>query len=361
MIDSQENEATQMETGAWSQTDFEYPMSVPTMISKSEKQYLFWLAEKVWQGRGIIIEIGPWLGGSTICLAAGMKASGNQIANTLVVLDNFIWRDFMSSRANLPIKTGDSFESFFRKNLSEYSEMLNVHRRALPDEKVDNDYSVLSGRFQDHENVPIFDGLSAGDDKCAAIEILFIDGAKSWRGIKHLLVTLSDQLLPNCLIVCQDFKYWGAYWVPLMISQIQDHLEPVHNVVDATTVTFRLTSPIDLDRIRQLPDHINNLPTDQSLSMIDQIADALFAESGDLGCWSVPLSKTKFLGQQGHIEQAAQTLKKIQGSWPSHLDTAQLEQARDYLRNDHDIRIRRSWPLEFRRMIQYCKRKLTNR
>ena len=97
-----------METQAWIDVPFALPSAIPTMISDEERRYLYWLAARVWSGSGDIVEIGPWLGGSTYCLAAGMCDSGHRVAGRLKVFDNFIWRDFMADRAPLELRPGDS-------------------------------------------------------------------------------------------------------------------------------------------------------------------------------------------------------------------------------------------------------------
>ena len=81
-------------------------------------------------------------------------------------------------------------------------------------------------RYSEGGTVPTFQGL---DD---SVEILFIDGAKSWRGMAHLIGALSKNLMPGMsLLVCQDYKFWGAYWVPIMMHRLRGHVEVVHNVL----------------------------------------------------------------------------------------------------------------------------------
>ena len=354
------NRPVPMESTAWKSARFDYPSAVPAMISTTEKQYLYWLAANVWQGRGAIVEIGPWLGGSTVCLAAGMQAYGHATTRRLFVFDNFIWREFMAERAELPVQSGESFEPWFRENLASYAELLSVHRRTLPDETIQNDELASSIRYQDHEQIPLLEELPVPEGQSApGIEILFIDGAKSWCGIKHLLLTLGSRLLPDSLLVCQDFKHWGAYWVPLMMSQIRGHLESIHNVADATTITFRVKSPIPLEKIQAFPDHVRDLPTAASLQMINDIAEELFGNGDDLGCWTVPLGGTRFLGHQNKIDEAVSVFKSIQRNWPANLNASQLDQARNYLANEHNVSIRRPPGMQLRRIARYCKRKLS--
>jgi predicted O-methyltransferase YrrM len=88
-----------MEHRAWKWVRVTYPSEIPTMLQPEETQYLYWLGQSVWTSDGIVLEIGPWLGGSTMCLAAGMHASDRPAAGRLHAVDNFLWREFMAARA----------------------------------------------------------------------------------------------------------------------------------------------------------------------------------------------------------------------------------------------------------------------
>ena len=326
-----------MEHDIWKKVDFLYPNEIPTMISQEEKQYLYWLGRSVWCGLGSVVEIGPWLGGSTICLAAGMQASGHDAREQLHTYDNFIWRDFMADRVPLPIQAGASFHSFFLKNIQDYEEIVKSYVRALPDEVIQGDGEASNKRFIEDEKVLIFEEISHG-----VVEILFVDGAKSWRGMKHLLRVVCDHLVPGkTYFVCQDYKYWGTYWVPIMMSRLGKYLEPVHNTFNGTTVSFRLVSKIPKELIEGLEDHVMDMGTDQCLLEIEQ-ASSLLARDGDkLGAENLLLSKVSFLSHQNKVNRAVEEFKKIQESWPTFLNISQLERAREYLLSEKAVEIAR--------------------
>lgn len=313
------------------------------MLADEEKRYLFWLGASVWSGEGAVVEIGPWLGGSTVCLAAGMRASGHDARAKLHAVDNFMWREFMAARAPLPIRPGDSFEPFFLKNVAAFSDMVVSQARALPDEVVEGDREATAKRFAEERAVPVFDGIPGRDP----IEILFIDGAKSWRGMRHLLLTLRDRLIENkTLLVCQDYKYWGTYWVPMMMARLARHVEPVHNVLGGTTVAFRLTSAIPREELEQLEDHVDRISEDEGRALIS-CSVALLQEDGDaLGTANVSLARVSFLSHQGKVDAAVRELSAIQTRWPLLRDVSQVLRARDYLQNEkqrgvsHPLRIR---------------------
>ena len=327
-----------METRAWKNTSFAYPRAVPTMLAEEEKQYLFWLGHNVWDGKGLVVEIGPWLGGSTICLAAGMRAPGRDVHAKLHTVDNFLWRDFMAARAPLLLQNGESFQPNFQKNVERYRDSIVAHARALPDDSIARDAERDAKRFVEDESVPLFDGLP-GDEP---ISILFIDGAKSWRGMKHLLRVLSGRLQPGkSLLVCQDFKHWSTYWVPMMMARLEGLVEPVHNVLGGTTVAFRLLHPIPTTTLDTLEDSVVHVPVLDGLALIDRAAEWLSKRADALGAANVSLAKVRFLSNLGKNVEAARVFEEIQSAWPSRRDVTQVMMASVFIRSQTGRDIRR--------------------
>jgi hypothetical protein len=320
----------------WKAVVVDYPDHIATMISPEEKQYLYWLGRSVWQGKGLIVEIGPWLGGSTWCLAAGMQASGHRQSKRLLVYDNFIWRDFMSERASLNFKAGECFYTEFLKNISSYDGIVDSYKQALPDEIIASDQEAKSKRYSTNEKVAIFQSLPGMEP----VEIVFVDGAKSWLGLKHLLLGVVDRLIPgHSLLVCQDYKYWGNYWVALMVTFLNEYFQPIHNVLSATTVTFRLVRSISRGSLEALPNHISDVPTFDALIALDHAAENLHRDGDKLGSANIQLGKVMFLSHQDKLEQAVIAFRESQKKWPYFIGNIQLERARKYLSDSGSIDI----------------------
>jgi hypothetical protein len=339
-----------MEHRAWKSLSFDYPRSVPTMLAEEERRYLFWLGKSAWSGAGTVVEIGPWLGGSSVCLAAGMRASGRSANGKLHAVDNFLWREFMFARAPLPLQPGDSFEPYFLKHVAPYAEVVVTHARALPDETVEGDAEAGATRFAGERAVAPFDGLPGGEP----VEILFVDGAKSWRGMRHLLLTLSPRFTAGkTLLVCQDFKYWGAYWVPMMMARLDAFLEPVHNVLGGTTVAFRVAASIPRETIDGLVDHVARIPTDDGLRLLDRAAGWLRDDGDALGAAHVSLARARFLSHQGHVDRAAAEFLRVQAAWPTLRDVSQVILTGRYLASRRGRPLAR--PLRIRMAYQWQK------
>jgi len=300
--------------------------NIPSMVSIEEKKYLKWLGASYWAGNGHIVEIGPWLGGSTYSLASGMDKNPSLSSSNkkLFTYDNFIWRSFMSQRASLDINVGDSFREHFKKNLSKYSEFVVDFQESLPDEKVDND-TYADNRRQYKETTDL---LKWNVDE--SVEILFVDGAKSWSGMIYLLNEFCESLIPNIsLIVCQDYKYWGTYWVPVIMEILIDKLHLEH-VLNNNTVSFKLSQKLSKDDISSVPT-LNDINVENTLAYLDNASKRL-RNYGDLqGARIVNLSKIRFLVHKGLLPEAIKVLQNAERKWPVHERAHSLNEARKFL------------------------------
>ena len=313
---------------SWKQSDFG-PVSVPTMITREEQKYLHWLTRWHWRGDGVVLEVGPWLGGSTICLAAGIAASEHRekISKPLYVVDNFRWRPFMASRASLPILPDQSFEPFFRRYTARFEELIVVQQASLPDDDLPQDRDASQVR---DVAPPIASRFRWKSEK--PIEILFVDGAKSWDGLLHLLKEVSSDLIERkTLLVFQDYKYWGAYWVPMILETLSNQLEIAHNVEDGGTVAFRLSSKLTAEILCTVPTS-NELTVEHGQILIEKAQHRLLELEDRLGVAVLKAASVRFYGNRGFWEKAQRSFRAAERTWPLFEDDTQLELCRDWMR-----------------------------
>jgi hypothetical protein len=64
---------------------------VPAMISDAERAYYVWLGTQ-YTGMGDVIELGPWLGASTMSILDGLTTNRCFDDRKLYVVDDFVWR-----------------------------------------------------------------------------------------------------------------------------------------------------------------------------------------------------------------------------------------------------------------------------
>lgn len=294
------------------------------MISAEEKRYLNWLGSCHWTGSGEIVEIGPWLGGSTYCLASGMAANPKRGERRLHCFDNFLWRPFMADRAPLPLGNGDSFEPYFRANLREFEELICVHRSSLADDANSHDHWAKTNRDVEPKSPLVSWPVGS------PVEVLFVDGAKSWDGFRHLLVTFANSLLPGVsLLVMQDYKDWAAYWIPAMLELFGDKIEIVHTL-PSNTVTFAVTQPISEHDAARIP-AFSDIAESTCIGLVDSARKRITKAKDDDGAWIVGLSAVRLHLHKGNSRAAVSAFRQLEATWPPLTNRTALESARRWL------------------------------
>lgn len=318
------------QTEPWADTEFELPARIPTMITPEEIRYLYWLGRDFWDGDTDVVEFGPWLGGSTYCLAAGMAANPRRAeAARLHVVDNFVWQDFMATIEPLELEAGNSFQARFETNLEELSELLEVHRARLPDEPiVDINFDAP---LLDDTSLPLFEATLLD----RPLGIVFVDGAKSWRGLSHMLRELAPRCVPGAtLIVLQDVKLAGAYWIQMGLAKL-DELDPgglaIRHVLPFNSVAFAVTHHAHPERWAALPASIDEIDAAEAVSLLERCR-AIFEAVGDAdAAHLVRLSEVVLLGSKGEWAQARARFRRIDRQRRAAGDDPDLEATRRWL------------------------------
>jgi len=306
----------------WNRKRSKLPAHIPTMISSEEQRYLYWLTRTHWQDVGHVVEMGPWLGGSSYCLLEGMQG-GN--SHGLHVFDNFVWREFMGGRGGPELADGESFESHFRMNLAPHADRLTVHNAWLPDEEAHDDPELAAIR----EPIPA-DAKMVAWQADEPVEILFVDGAKSWRGLTTLLATFVDALIPDrSLLVFQDYKYWGEYWVAAITEMLSDTLTFEHQTRE-NTVTFRVREGFDRARIESLRSS-EECAADELGQLLESAGRRIGGHGSATDQMIVELTKVRMLIHKNDRQRAVETFRDIESRWPLLGNGYNLEAARRWL------------------------------
>jgi hypothetical protein len=217
-----------LKTKPWNNRDFSVPeeiFAVPGMLSNQEKRMLYYLARDEYSGEGVIVDMGSFLGGSTICFAAGLRA--RSFARPVIhAYDLFKLgeserqRDFFPENAPPDLRTRAIFDQY----LEDYLGLITVHEG-----------DVLTFPWDD-----------------GPIEILFVDIAKSYKVMDHLLMCYFPALVPSkSLIVVQDYL-WGTSgpWHHIVMEKLSDYCEYVVDT-DINSVVFLLKRGIPREVLSQ--------------------------------------------------------------------------------------------------------------
>ena len=314
----------------WSRVSAGAPPSIPTMITSEEKSYVYWLTREEWSGVSDVVEVGPWLGGSTWFLASGMEANRHASGAKLHVIDDFRWRPFMAERARLPLAPGASFRSYFERNLKAKRKLLVIHEAALPD---DRSLALVDegGHIASDPGLPVFSGVSIPGQ----IGIVFVDGAKSWSALLHLLRELAPRFIPGeTVLVFQDFQYWLAYWVPMALAAVSQScpgaLTHLHTL-RANSVSFRVQTAIDPEDLSALPNDVEAISLSDGRSLLREAGQMLEGWGDHVAARIVELGEVAFLGSRGAWDEALERFAELEARWPLAGPLNQLTAAREWL------------------------------
>ncbi|MDO1451014.1 hypothetical protein Q0590_32365 [Rhodocytophaga aerolata] len=196
------------------------------MTTNQERDYFEYYGKNIYAGYGEIVDLGCWLGSTTIPLLEGLIQNKRFVKSRKKIhaYDIFIWESWMNV-ANTDIdgkyKPGDSFVDEFIRRTANYSEYISVN---------DGDLCKLSWR---------------GDN----IEFLLIDAMKSWDLANCIVNDFFPCLIENkSYILHQDFAHYYTPWIHLIQYKFREYFTLIYDVPSSGSTVFKYT--------KRIPDHL---------------------------------------------------------------------------------------------------------
>lgn len=198
------------------------PAGVPKldgMTSDGENLFLYFLTSRVWSGKGRVLEIGPWLGKSTVHLAQGLRDNPIR-GGILTAVDKFEWAgESMSKKLKQSdatrLRRGDDFLQLFKRNVDEYREIVQPERSKI------NDWRPAPG----------------------PIELLILDAPKRSSDVSHVMRQIGEKVIPDTSILAwQDFGHAPSFEIAACLTDYLPNLQPMHFVEDGTMMVFGVKS-----------------------------------------------------------------------------------------------------------------------
>lgn len=202
------------------------------MTMAEERAYLQDYAKNEYSGRGEIVELGCWLGSSTIPLAMGLEKNPKDQAEgrRIHVYDIFTWHPAMEECA-----IGTPLEGKYE-----------------PGDNFIEEYLAAIRPWQDLIEVRAGDLTQIGWEGEKQIEFLFNDASKSWELANSILQNFYPALIPGVSLCAeQDFGHYYTSWVHLIRYRLREYFEPVCHVPFSGTVVFRYLKKVPADILQQ--------------------------------------------------------------------------------------------------------------
>lgn len=204
--------------------DTEALVAIPGMTSLTERRYFQDYAAGRYTGRGALVDLGCWLGSTTIPLAAGLAANRHPETGQRCVqaFDLFTWEEWME-----PIVQGTPLAGRFAQG-----------------DSFRDEFEVRCARWRDRIEVCSCN-LASFAWTSGPIEFLLVDAMKSWPLANAIARTFFPHLIPGLsLVVHQDFSHYYTSWIHLQMYRLRRYFEPVADLDSSCSLVFRLTRPL---------------------------------------------------------------------------------------------------------------------
>ncbi len=276
------------------------------MIGFEERRMLYWLAAEYYEGAGVVVDAGAYLGASAFALAAGLAHSRHRASrqatvhcyDRFVASDDYVRDDI--SRGFYPVVTDYDYSPIFEFQTALHRDRIVAHR----------------GDFLEASAPP------------SPIEILFVDVAKTEALNKRLVEHYFTRLIPGkSVIVQQDFyQAWYPY-IPITMEYFRDWFEMADPYVADSSRLYLLTRKIPQPAIQQF---LEGLSVARESELLRR---AIGRDSGPTGMMLRVAEVLHLVDRQGQPKQAraaAAALRRDPEFVPDAYYATQLELIEQY-------------------------------
>jgi hypothetical protein len=210
--------------------------AVPSMMSESERQFLFGIARDYYGGEGLIVDAGLFMGASTRCFGAGLLANAGleriraRWAQPLVSMELGIVNpgmlDFFERNGiREGLRTGDSFVPLLQRNIAPVAPLVDLRIGDMRQ----------TGRVE------------------SPIEILFLDVLKLPAISEFAIREYFPKLIPGrSLVIQQDYFIDKLPYIKVHQEFFRDRFEFVGEI--SSSAVFRCMAPVGPDAVAALFD-----------------------------------------------------------------------------------------------------------
>ena len=288
---------------------------IPSETTLAERCLLYKFFSTIWNGCGAVVEVGPFMGGTTRAIALGMRNNIHYADNVLLTYDKFtgyydgerlvdyLMPLFESGVLNAEVKKGilDSINFLTAFNLihqgQDYFEMIRAYDKPVP-------------ATRDAEESTTF--KLPPTCECSAF---FVDGCKSWYSTKAFMKEAIDCAEPGSYFIFQDFGWFTCFWIPMFLLHFKKHFKLVC-FVDCTYV-FQLRGGITSEVIESdFPDDPTGWDAAYYIALFDEYISGSMERDDVHGVVFATMQKAAALAYIGKKEEAKQVLLNLRDtSW----------------------------------------------
>jgi hypothetical protein len=197
------------------------------MTTLQEQHYLENYAKNIFSGKGEIVDLGCWLGSTTIPLVKGFIQNPNEKAKSRRIhsFDLFRWEEYMEecvrgTSVEGRFHQGDSFLEEFLERIRPWSNLVKVYA---------SDLHQISWTGKE-------------------IELLLIDAMKSWELSNDILQKFFPSMIPGTsYLFQQDFAHYYTSWIHPIHYRLREYFSLVFPIPNSYGFVFQYLKPIPED------------------------------------------------------------------------------------------------------------------
>jgi hypothetical protein len=255
--------------------------TIPGMVSPDEMAFFRESAARSVGKEGAIVDLGCWLGSTSIALAQGILSGGPQADNRtekVLGFDRFVWEEWMPAHISYGrYHPGESF--------------LPEARRLTHDWGGDGIELIAAD-------------LALYEWKDGPIKILLVDAMKSETIARQITTSFFPSLLTGGLLIHQDFKHFYTSWIHVIQYRLRQYFRLDGNVQGSGTVAFEVLAPVPKEAVDRATDLVR---------ITDDEVDVSFRHSLDLvgsgDCVNVAAAHVMQYVHLGRKDRALATLE----------------------------------------------------
>lgn len=187
------------------------------MTNESEQKLFFFLTNKFYYQKGKIVDLGCWLGSTTMQLSNGLSQNKNIAIKEIYAFDRFIWEDYMQYAGleeTKSLKNGDSFKFIFDSLLSKSK--VKIHSFEID----------LKNQFAFEHS----------------IEILLIDAMKDLELTNSISENFCKKLIKGGYLIHQDFAHEFTPWIHIHLFTNKNKLKHIYSAPFSGSSLFKVIS-----------------------------------------------------------------------------------------------------------------------
>jgi hypothetical protein len=286
---------------------------VPSEATPAERRLLFHFFKSVWGGQSNVLEIGPFLGGTTRAIGMGMMANPRlSPSSRLCVSDYFSGyyaSDDLASYLKPLVARGVLTETDLA-SLGQDGAFRKIYERIHEGEDYYAHLKIVDGALPDWSSAVHSTTPPLSVEALSPIDAFFVDGAKSWFGTKYFFLEVSRWARAGAHLIFQDYGHFTCFWIPACLHLLRDHFDLLSYVDD--TYVFQLMKPLrEQDVSSRIPDEPKGLPREQFDRMFAEMLSSARERGDRKAVVSYQLQHAASLAYLGLLDEAANRIDAL--------------------------------------------------